>query len=59
MKPYTFFSYTAKYFAKLSQLESNPTPERAEQVRRLRRTIEEEIERVRIVLQRKNQTFNY
>lgn len=59
MKPYVFFCYVTKYFAKLEQLEHNPTPEREEQVKRLRSTIEAEIERVKVVLQRKNTTFNY
>lgn len=59
MKPYVFFCYVSKYFAKLDQLEHNPTPQREEQVRNLRATIEEEIERVRIVLQKRNSNFNY
>lgn len=58
MKPYVFFSYVAKYFSRLEQYEHNPTPQREEQVRKLRETIEEEIERVRVVLQKRNTTFN-
>lgn len=56
MKPYMFFCYTAKYFRKLGMYEVHPTPQRLQAINRLRKQIEDEINRVEERTRRRNES---